>query len=365
MGKLVEGLWDCSFCDNKRIRAGQKTCPNCGHPQDESTKFYMPDAIEYVPEEKAEKISRNPDWQCSFCGSLNSDNLDSCKNCGATKEDSEGNYFEMRQQEEEKKRKKEEQKAAFRGKVKKEAPKKKEKVKKSLTKRVLLFFGIIAAIIFGMIACFTPTVKNVTIDDFDWERTIDIEEIVTHNESDWSLPDGARLQHTKNEIKTYKDDVLDHYETVTETKTRSVIDHYEEYSSYKDLGNGYFEEQTESVPVYTTETYTEDVQKPVYRQEPVYDTKYYYEIDRWTVVDTAKSSGHDQNPSWPEPKLKDGQRTGDENEHYFVTATYQKKKDKTETEKYEMTFSEWKDLKKGEEIELKIDVDGFAEINKD
>lgn len=55
MEKLVEGLWDCPFCDNKRIRAGQKTCPNCGHPQDESTKFYMPDAVEYVPEEKAEK----------------------------------------------------------------------------------------------------------------------------------------------------------------------------------------------------------------------------------------------------------------------------------------------------------------------
>ena len=34
----------------------------------------------------------------------------SAKNCGATKEDSERNYFEMRQQEEEKKRKKEEKK---------------------------------------------------------------------------------------------------------------------------------------------------------------------------------------------------------------------------------------------------------------
>lgn len=41
MEKFVEGLWDCPFCDNKRIRAGQKTCPNCGHPQDESTKFYQ------------------------------------------------------------------------------------------------------------------------------------------------------------------------------------------------------------------------------------------------------------------------------------------------------------------------------------
>ena len=66
----------------------------------------MPDEIKYVSEEEAEKISRNPDWQCSFCGSLNSDDLNVCKNCGATKEDSERNYFEMRQQEEEKKRKK-------------------------------------------------------------------------------------------------------------------------------------------------------------------------------------------------------------------------------------------------------------------
>ena len=80
MGKLIEGLWDCPFCDNKRIKAGQKTCPLCGHPQDENTKFYMPDAIEYVSEEKAAKISRNPDWQCSFCGSLNSDDLNICKN---------------------------------------------------------------------------------------------------------------------------------------------------------------------------------------------------------------------------------------------------------------------------------------------
>ena len=91
-------------------------------------------------------------------------------------------------------------------------------------------------------SCLAPKVKNVTIDDLDWERTIDIEEVVTHNESDWSLPDDARLQYTKSEIQSYKD-VLDHYETVTETKTRSVIDHYEEKSSYVDLENGYFEEQ--------------------------------------------------------------------------------------------------------------------------
>lgn len=106
-------------------------------------------------------------------------------------------------------------------------------------KRALLFLGIFAVIIFGMMSCLAPKVKNVTIDDFDWERTIDIEEIVTHSESDWQLPDDARLQYTKNEIKSYEQ-VIDHYEKVTETKTRRVIDHYEDEVSHVDLGKRIF-----------------------------------------------------------------------------------------------------------------------------
>ena len=30
MGKIIEGLWDCPFCGNKRIRAGQKPVPIVG-----------------------------------------------------------------------------------------------------------------------------------------------------------------------------------------------------------------------------------------------------------------------------------------------------------------------------------------------
>lgn len=98
MGKLVEGLWDCPYCDTTSIKASQKTCPNCGHPQDENTVFRMPDTISYVSDEDAAKISQNPDWQCSFCGSLNKDIDNSCNNCGASKEESEKNYFEMRRE---------------------------------------------------------------------------------------------------------------------------------------------------------------------------------------------------------------------------------------------------------------------------
>ena len=358
IGKLVEELWDCPFCGNKRIRAGQKTCPSCGHPQDENTKFYMPDEIKYVSEEEAAKISRNPDWQCSFCGSLNSDSLDSCANCGATKEESERNYFEMRQQEEEKKRKKEEQKASSQ-KSDSEEP------RKSFLKSILLLIGTFAAIafiIFGLVSCFSQKVRNVTIDDFDWQRTIDVEEIVAYDESGWTLPDDARLLYTKKEIRSYKD-VVDHYKTVSETKTKMVIiDHYEGEVSNDHYWSTILETIIKIFPVCKEETYTETSSEPVYRQEPVYDTKYYYEIDRWTVVDAAKSSGHDQNPFWPELKLKNGQRAGSKKEYYSVTTTYQGKKGKTKTEKYNMDFSEWKKLKKGEGM-LKINFNGFAEIN--
>ena len=30
MGKIIEGLWDCPFCGNKRIRAGHKPVPIVG-----------------------------------------------------------------------------------------------------------------------------------------------------------------------------------------------------------------------------------------------------------------------------------------------------------------------------------------------
>lgn len=263
MEKLVEGLWDCPFCDNKRIRAGQKTCPNCGHPQDESTKFHMPNAVEYVPEEKAEKISRNPDWQCSFCGSLNSNNLDSCANCGATKEESERNYFEMRQQEEKKKHKKEEQKA-FSQRSESEEP------RKSFLKNMLLLIGTfvtIVFIIFGLLAsCFSPKVRNITIDDFEWQSAIDVEEVATYDENGWTLPDDARLQYTKREIKSHKD-VVDHYKTVSETRTRMVtIDHYEGELSDDPYWSKILEIIIKIFPICKDETYAETFHEPVYRQ---------------------------------------------------------------------------------------------------
>ena len=380
MEKLVEGLWDCPYCGSKKIRASLKNCPHCGHPQDENTKFYLPDAITYVPDEKASKISRNPDWQCSFCGSLNKDTDNNCRNCNATKDDSEKNYFEMRQEQGEKA--KNASHYSGRNTVGNTEENTKNYEESSFSTQSyssnarsgfnlkaviagLLGLTGIGLIIAFIVALFIPNLKEVTVNDFKWERSIGIEEFITCNESDWSLPSDARLQYTQSEIKEYQP-IIDHYKTVTETKTRPVFDHNEAHTSYKDLGNGYFEKHAYYTPVYRNETYTETHQEPVYRQEPVYATKYYYEIDRWQTVAHAVSSGNDQKPYWSKPKLGSKQKTGIKTERYSVIITYKNKKNKDVTKEYTMKYSEWKKLKKGKNVKLKLNKLGYAEIpNKD
>ena len=129
---------------------------------------------------------------------------------------------------------------------------------------------------------------------------------------------GGRVYDERQEIRSYKS-VLDHYETRTETKSRQVFDHNESYTTYSDNGNGTFTEQVHENPVYRTEYYTETYEEPVYRQEPVYDTKYYYEIERWFPIDTYSSKDDDKEPYWnTEYTLTEKQRDTKRDELYYV-----------------------------------------------
>ena len=152
-------------------------------------------------------------------------------------------------------------------------------------------------------------------------------------EEDMSISLDNEEQVERVELKEYVT-VLDHYETVYETRTRQVISHYDTQTSYVDNGNGTFTAKTTQVPVYKTEYYQEPVQKPVYRQQPVYDTRYYYEIDRWVNKEDYPSSGNDQDPYWNEDyTLEEKERDTKRAEEYFVHFD-----DGTEDE---LQYSEW------------------------
>lgn len=94
MGKIVVGRWDCSYCGTKGIRGSERECPNCGRPRGEDVKFYVDDPKDYVPEDEATKISKEPDWMCEFCGSYNSAKLTKCMSCGAERGKSK-DYFQI------------------------------------------------------------------------------------------------------------------------------------------------------------------------------------------------------------------------------------------------------------------------------
>ena len=42
MGRIVEGRWNCQYCQTKEILGRHQSCPNCGRPRDKDFKPYLP-----------------------------------------------------------------------------------------------------------------------------------------------------------------------------------------------------------------------------------------------------------------------------------------------------------------------------------
>lgn len=368
MGRLIQGYWECKYCRAKEISGAVRDCPNCGKPRDDNTQFYMKSKTDYVDEEVAKTINRNPDWICSYCNSLNSDSNNNCVSCGASKEDSKLNYLQNKV-----KHQKEnnemfdnyvnnednysvEQEEC----VKSETPnnsKFKNFVKKHYIKFIAIFLTL--GVIFGITALLLPRNENVTVTGFSWERSIDVEKFQTIQESGWNLPSGARLKYEKNEIYDYEK-VVDHYETKTKQVEKTRVSGYETYvTGYKDLGNGYFEEITDERPVYETYYETEEYKEPIYRQEPIYKTKYYYEIDKWLYERTIKTSGNDKDVYWGKTdSLEDDERTATKHEKYYVKGNNRDGK----SLEFLLSYEDWTNIQIDTEYEVSISFDGRGEI---
>ncbi len=348
MSKLVMGYWDCPFCGSKGIRGDVVNCPSCGRARGD-VQFYMKDYdegetreendradVEYLSEEQAKYVSKNPDWYCSFCNSLNSDNAQFCGNCGASRADSESNYFQML---EKKKAREAAEAAAQAG----------NKAQQKPSRKPLFIILALLLVIVGVFVFMNgnKTAGDLKVTALNWVRNINIEENRMFSESGWKLPSGAEKTDARNEIHHY-DQVLDHYENVDVRRSRQVVDHYETYYTYSDNGNGTFTEVPHERPVYTTEYYTETVRQPVYRSVPRYATKYYYNIWRWTPSRDVTARGDDHNTAWPEVTLAENEREGQRSEAYRFTVEHTQKKKPAET--YRLAESDWMNLNVGDQI---------------
>ncbi len=192
MSKLVMGYWDCPVCGTKEIRGDVTNCPSCGRARGD-VQFYVKDyqegqslreeelsQYEQLDDEKAQTFSKNPDWYCSFCNSLNSDNAETCSNCGASRADSEANYFEML------KKKKEREEAEAAAQPQPAQPKTKRR-------SPLIIIACILLAVIGLIVWMNgnKTSGDLKITSLEWVRNINVEENRMFSESGWSLPTGA------------------------------------------------------------------------------------------------------------------------------------------------------------------------------
>lgn len=373
MGKIIEGYWDCPQCGSKKIRGRYRYCNSCGRPRGKGIKFYMLETDEYVEDDS--KISREPDWYCSFCQSLNPAIKTVCESCGSSQEESDKNYFHLLEEEEQRKEEEKKietqfqqertnrhQERANRVIAREEESRNRfqSKLATSFLAKVALLLPFLLLIGF-LIHLAIPKESTLYVNGKSWERSVEVQEYKTVQENDWYVPDGGRVTHTRDEIHHY-DKVLDHYETITEQKSERYVSGYETVvTGHRDLGNGYFEEITSQQPVYDTRYWTETKQEPVYRKEPVYQTKYYYDIERWVHKSWETTSGESDAPYWATLNLKpDIEKEGRRTEKYIISTENKKQKEKS----YEISLNDWERINKGDVLTLKISLGNITEILK-
>ena len=289
--RTLVGLWDCPYCGAKGLNGLKKHCPNCGHPQDEGTKFYLGEEKEYLSEEEAADYGKGADWTCAYCGALNRYNATECANCGAGRDESTGSYFENEVKQAEKQKRREEEIAAAGG----QQPQEESEPPK---KRRWLLLAVLAVLIGALVFTLMPRSSNGSVTAKEWTRVLYLENYEDVKRSDWSLPADATLISSASEIHHY-DTVLDHYEDVQVRRSREVLDHYNTVTETVNNGDGTFTERDRQEPVYVTEYYYETERQPVYIEVPAYRTKYYYVHKEWVSAEPAVASGTTDEPYWP------------------------------------------------------------------
>lgn len=321
---IREGRWDCVSCGRRGNLGRQLSCQGCGDMRPEGVRFYLPEDAPAVTDPELLKTARNgPDWICDYCEASNREGGGVCKQCGADRDSGRRQQTRL---------------IRFRQETVRRASVAADYARPLMAQHPvavkLAAVGVPVFILLLFLFFRTYEVPAIVVG-VQWERTQEIEILRTEREEDWSVPAAGRLVDSRRAVHHYEQ-VLDHYETRTRTvyepdwdsSSDSGSGGYDSWSggdssSYdstptgtRDLGNGFFEDTYDVGRLQATRT--ETYQEPIYRSEPVYRTKYTYDIDRWRHSRNVRAAGRDHNPRWPRYNLRTKERAGDRREAYTV-----------------------------------------------
>lgn len=304
---IREGKWRCTYCS--RVNRGRELrCAGCGATRDKDVAFFLEDdAPEVRDQAPLGTALAGADWLCLFCGTSNRPADPKCVQCGAEKGTAPSRPV-------------------------REIPDAPPAPQGALSRPPAPLAAkrggcgprawgclTLLAILFGLFlySALRKTVESVEVTGLEWERTIDVEAYRTVREEAWegSVPSGGRVVGRSREV---------HHEEREQAGSERVK------VGTRDLGNGFFEDVYED--------------RPVYRSRPVYATRYSYEIERWVKDRTARASGRDPTPAWPDPGLRRGEREAGRHETY--TAVLRGKRE------YRMTlpYARWSALRIGQRL---------------
>lgn len=167
--------------------------------------------------------------------------------------------------------------------------------------------GILAILL--LVGCYTavrPHPLPLTVTDFSWERSIVVQAWRTVREEDWSIPSGGRFVDSWRAIRYYH--------------------HWTEQQCH---GSG-------------------DDRKciTVSHSDPVYDTKYAYDIERWVYHHTERTAGTDRAPYSPTMQLASDERALPETAIYRLHL----KDERGKSHIVALIYNEWMSYEMGDAV---------------
>lgn len=333
-----------------------------------SSRSYVPVASDYDP-------SDTSDWVCEFCGASNGSWRTECLSCGNPRDGHEVTYHEITRHAEETGKSRAEAEADIRltreyGHEEAEddkghateppsfVPVLREFVS-SNRRRIAIGAAALLAL-FAVIWAVMPHPKNIVPESFDWTRNIGVSELRTVRESDWDVPPGGRVYDQRREHH-YDRKVHDGYHTEEYTDYERQWTGTRTWTETVDNGDGSYDVITHEEDVYENVPVTKTREVEDYHYEPVYDIKYYYEIERWQHSRDVTTSGEDQQPYWGDPELSEAtgehgigeEKEDGRSEEYGVTCE--------DGKRYTADEELWSRLERGGEFTVLVHLDGSIE----